>query len=184
MCISGTCLLGQIHTPPHWDRSWASAIVSHPQRSDAALTSPGTDPVMPGRVATKDQFSSHWYDLTPVEDCKSRTSGCTDPRKKVGLDWPYPQEDSQQHHQAVTWNPQGKRKMGRPRVGMASPSGSQPATSPARLWPGIHRGRPRVGLASPSGSQPATSAARLWPGIHRGRDSGEDPGPHGTETLK
>ena len=35
-----------------------------------------------------------------MEDCKLRTSGRTDPQKKVGLNWPHPQEACQQHHQA------------------------------------------------------------------------------------
>ena len=35
-----------------------------------------------------------------MRTCKSRTSGGTDPQKKVGLDWPHPQETCQQHHQA------------------------------------------------------------------------------------
>ena len=92
--------------------------------------------------------------------------------------------------QALIWTPQGKRKRGRPRVGLATPSGSLPTTLLFRLWPGIHRvrgrGEPRNtwGRDSSSGSLPATSPARLWPGLHRGRQRGEDPGPHGAETPR
>ena len=60
-------------------------------------------------------------------------SGLSDHVRTVPLDWPHPQEACQQHHQAVTWNPQGKTKRGRPRVGSATPSGNLPATSPGRL---------------------------------------------------
>ena len=35
--------------------------------------------------------------------------------------------------QAVTWNLQGKRQTGRPRVGFTTPSGSLPTASPGRL---------------------------------------------------
>ena len=41
-----------------------------------------------------------------------------------------------------------------------------------------------VGLATPSGNQPATSPGRLWPGNQRRRERGEDRGRHGAETLR
>ena len=35
-----------------------------------------------------------------MKDSKSGTSGRADPEKKVGLEWPHPQQACQQHHQA------------------------------------------------------------------------------------
>ena len=48
---------------------------------------------------------------------KSETDGRGDPEKKMRMAWPYPKEIpiSSITRQALTWNPQGKRRQGRPR---------------------------------------------------------------------
>ena len=47
----------------------------------------------------------------------ARTSGQANSEEEVGLDWTHPPEAGIQYHarKALTWNPQGKRKRGRPR---------------------------------------------------------------------
>ena len=64
----------------------------------------------------------------PVEDSKSRTSGSTDLKEKVGLDWPHPQKACQQHHQAGSdLEPTGEEKGG----GGGGRGGGEPGTHSA-----------------------------------------------------
>ena len=66
----------------------------HPISHRLSSTAVCTNPLYP--VAREDEKRG------PVEDGKSRTSGRTDLQKKMGLDWPHPQNACQQHHQVAS----------------------------------------------------------------------------------
>ena len=101
-----------------------------------------------GIIVITIKYCCHYYHCHYQSDCESITFQCLylwktanqEPvvaqirrRKWIWIGYTLRKPASNVTRQALTWNLQGKRKRGIPRVGLPTPSGSPPATSPGRL---------------------------------------------------
>ena len=99
------------------------------ESEEALLKTPNQEPVASLILRRK------WGGLaTPSGILKLYQAGEEKEGEDPELDWPLPQEACQQHRQAGSdLESAGEERGRRPRVGLATPSGSLPATSPGRL---------------------------------------------------